>query len=280
MNRLIYGKMMWMGYCLSLIVPHEDWLILIESFTGLSVSVVPSFDETAILQIVDDNTVLVDGVDRRLFSTPQDLKAWLLLTVSDVMIMRGELTVIHAASFIHRNNATLLCGDAWSGKSTLAFHACHKGLKVLGDDQVFPDLVTGKVFAVPRPMKRRVVNENDLGQASKMAIHARLDEEKILIEPRQFYDLTSCEQGYPISKIIHIKRHKGSGVNYKKLDRFEALQKLFTQMRIYCQGQDRFQSMVTLANKLSQHPAYLISVGNFETDKALDVIKLLDDTML
>ncbi len=159
MSRHLFGSLSWSGYRLTIAVPERRWFDWLSDFTGLEVEPQETRTEAPVLLVIDDLHVLVDGRDPRTFESLDDLKSWLFLTVSDVMISRGEFTALHTAGIIAAGRAVLFSGPPWAGKSSWAFEAHRRGLEVLGDDQVRVDPQTGVVTGLPRPMKRRLSSE-------------------------------------------------------------------------------------------------------------------------
>ena len=267
------GLLSWLGFHLPIAVPAPIWFEWIENFTGVGVTP-PSFDLSnqppvpPVLSVIDDSRVLVDGVDLRTFSDPDDLKAWLFLTVSDVMIARGGFTAFHAAGLIVQGQAVLVSGQPWSGKSSWAFEAHARGLDVLGDDQVCIDPLRGVVHGLPRPMKRRLLAGGATLRLSDQAVRARLDDERIALEPRLTNGLAPVDRGYPVAMIIHLTRHSGPGVEVADMDRFAILQAILAQVR--GEPTEFLAATAAAAAMLSRLPNIRVSVGDGEIGRGLD----------
>jgi hypothetical protein len=264
------GRLSWLGYELSIAVPSPVWFEWLENFTGIDVTPLPVdlSNRPPVLCVVDDLHVLVDGVDLRTFPCPDDLKAWLFLTVSDVMIARGGFIAFHAAGLIVEDQAVLVSGQPWSGKSSWAFEAHSRGLGVLGDDQVCVDPSKGVVHGLPRPMKRRLLAGDATPRLSEQAVRARLDDESIALEPRRASGLAPVDRGYPIAQIIHLRRHSGPGLEVVGMDRFAVLQAILAQFR---GAPPAFlATTAAAATMLARLPNVSVSVGDGEIGRGLD----------
>jgi hypothetical protein len=267
------GQLSWLGYELPIAAPVPVWFEWLENFTGLDVTPMPVGRSnqppvTPVLSVLDDRHVLVDGIDLRTFPSCDDLKAWLFLTVSDVMITRGGFTGFHAAGLVVEERAVLVSGQPWSGKSSWAFEAHSRGLGVLGDDQVCVDPPRGVVHGLPRPMKRRLLAADAIPQLSEQAVRARLDDEAVVLEPRRTAGLVPVDRGHPVSLVIHLSRHRGPGVEVASIDRFAALQAILTQVR----GEPPafLAATAAAATMLARVPNIRVSVGDGEIGRGLD----------
>jgi hypothetical protein len=196
------GSLSWLGYRLPIAVPDERWLDWLTDFTGLEFEAGEAPASVPVLFVIDDRHVLVDGGDLRTFENLDDLKAWLFLTVSDVMVSRGAFTALHAAGFIAAGEAILVSGPPWAGKSSWALEARRRGFEVLGDDQVRVDPRTGVVHGLPRPLKRRLVEERVDRPGADDAVYACLDGERVALEPRGTTGFAAVERGYRVARII------------------------------------------------------------------------------
>lgn len=264
------GCLSWLGYRLPIAVPSRVWFEWLENFTGIDVTPLPDdlSNQPPLLSVIDDWHVLVDGVDLRTFPSPDDLKAWLVLTVSDVMIARGGFTAFHAAGLIVKDQAVLVSGQPWSGKSSWAFEAHARGLGVLGDDQVCVDPSRGVVHGLPRPMKRRLLAGDATTRLSEHAVRARLEDESIALEPRRTNGLAAVDRGYPIAQIIHLKRHSGAGIEVASMDRFAILKAILAQFR---GAPPAFlATTAAAATMLARLPNISVSVGDGEIGRGLD----------
>jgi hypothetical protein len=268
MNAHLFGHLSWLGYSLPIAVPERLWLAWLLNFTGLEIEPPKERTSVPVLCVLDDRRVLVDGCDLRTFVSLDDLKAWLFLTVSDVMISRGEFAALHAAGFVVAGQAILVSGPPWVGKSSWAFEAQRRGLEVLGDDQVRVDPLTGAVYGLPRPLKRRVVGGGGAQHPSEHAVRAQLDGESVVLEPRGAMGLAPVDRGYPVSRIIHLARHPGPGVEVQVLDRFRALQSILDQMRVY--SSTFLADAAASARILARMPSFHFSVGDGQIGQALD----------
>jgi len=272
----LLAELIWQGYHLPLAMPDARWFEWLECFTGLPAQPMPDgHAPTPILEVVDPLHALVDGADLRCFSTPDALKVWLFLTVSDVMVYRSDATVLHAAGFLVGDRAVLAAGPPFAGKSSWALQARARGLQVLGDDQVRLDLASGHVCGLPRPLKRRLREPKDWLTLGAEAVAAPLDDEQVALVPLGTDALPRLVQTYPVDMIVHLTRHAGPGVRWRRLDNFAAKHQLLDQIRCYAAN---FLPAVTRAVlRLAQAPNLHLSVGDGHTAQAIDtVLELLD----
>jgi hypothetical protein len=268
MSDSLTGTLSWLGYTLPVAVPVSSWFDWLENFTGLEVERHPR-RAAPVLSVIDDRHVLVDGVDLREFARLDDLKAWLFLTVSDVMVSRGGFTTLHAAGVTVAGRALLIPGPPWSGKSSWALEARRRGLDVLGDDQVHVDPRSGLAFGLPRPLKCRLPAGDAESGLSQDAVRAELEGESIALEPRRAEGLAPVDRGYAPARIIHLVRHRGPGVEVQVLDRFRSFQSILGQIRAYS---PRFLAdAAALARVLGRLPNVRMSVGDGEIGRALDL---------
>ena len=269
------GRLSWLGHDLTVAAPDPVWFSWLEDFTGLAVRTEeadPSGCRAAppVLSVVDDRHALVDGNDLRSFSSLNNLKAWLFLTVSDVMIERGGFTAFHAAGFIVDGRAVLVSGRPWAGKSSWAFAAAERGLDVLGDDQVLVDAAVGLVYGLPRPMKRRIISGAETTSSPSAAVRASLDDEEIVLVPRRTAGLAPVDRGYPVSQIVHLSRHRGPGIVPISLDSFTVIRTVLDQMR----GRPSafLRQTAAAARMLSRLRNSGLSVGDGEIARGLDAV--------
>ena len=272
MPHSIHGVMTWNGFTLPLALPTREWVTRLEAFTGLPFVPTPDANPSPILEVLDERTTAVDGVAWAPFATHEDLEAWLYLTVSDVMVMRGELAVLHAAAFCHNGAVRLLCGSEWAGKSTMAIAALEAGYELLGDDQVLPVVEEERVYALPRPIKRRVIP----GEAAPPidSVRAKLGEEPVTLLPRAGGRFARCDIGYPIANVVHLRRHSGPGVRIRSLGGFERQKAALDQVRAYSLRHP-LADAARLARWLRRQSTHEVSVGDYETLAALEQIAAL-----
>ena len=266
----LFGQLSWLDYDLPVAAPDPLWFEWLENFTGLNVEHQDGRPNMPVLSVIDDRHALVDEGDLRTFPGLEDLKAWLFLTVSDIMIARGGFTAFHAAGLAVAGRAILVAGPPWSGKSSWAFEAQRRGLEVLGDDQVCVDPVAGVVRPLPRPLKRRLVAEDAGQDLSLHAVRAHLDNEFIALEPRRTAGLAPVDRGYPVSGIVHLARHAGAGVKIRALQKTQAFEAVLNQTRGF---PPRFflADAAAAAKMLGRLPNICMSVGDGELAQALDL---------
>jgi hypothetical protein len=271
MSAPLFGAVSWLGYRLPLAVPAKPWFDGIESFTGLEVEREGTPTTAPVLSVVDDRHVPVDDQDLRTFSDRDTLKAWLFLTVSDVMISRGGFTALHAAGFAMGGHAVLVSGPPCSGKSSWAFAVQRRGAKVLGDDQVSVDPQTGLVHGLPpRPLKRRLAAGPAEQHPTSAAVRARLDDESIALKPRRTTGCVPVDRGYPVARIIHLARHRRPGVEVEVLDRFRPFRSILDQTRTY--ARTFLADAAASARILGRLPNFRVSVGEGQIERALDIV--------
>ncbi len=268
------GRLTWLGHTLTVAAPTPDWFERLTCFTGLPVEPLAATEIPPVLTVLDERQVLVDGHDLRRFPDRPNLEAWLFLTVSDVMVHRGSFTVVHAASFLTSSGAVLVSGPPWSGKSSWAFEAQRRGLRVLGDDQVRVDPESGEVTGLPRPLKRRVLTEADVARLSPAAVRARLEDEPIALEPLPPGRVGTLEDRYPVAAILHLTRHDGPGYSLTPLRGFDATRALLDQTR--CYEVDFLATVGGAARRLARRPNWRLSVGDGEIGRAFDAVLALD----
>jgi len=266
----LFGRLSWLGYSLPIAVPEHLWFDWLKNFTGLEIEPDEMRTTAPVLFVIDDRHVLVDGGDLRTFPSLDDLRAWLLLTVSDVMISRGEFTAVHTAGFIVAGQAILVAGPPWTGKSSWAFEAERRGLLVLGDDQVRVDPQTGLVYGLPRPLKRRLLAGGVQQHVAQHAVRAHLDGDSIALEPRRTAGLAPVDRGYPVARIIHLARHSGPGVEFHVFDKFRAFQSILDQTRAY--SPTFVADAAASARILGRLPNIHVSVGDGQIGRALDMV--------
>jgi hypothetical protein len=256
----------WLGYRLTLAVPDRGWVARLEAFTGLAMTADSDADAAPpAVAVVAAREAIVDGHDVRSFATAADLEAWLLLTVSDVMVARGRFATIHAAAVRAEDGAVLLAGPPYAGKSTLSAAARERGLVVLGDDQVRVDPGTGLVWPLPRPTKRRVAAASSVAPPPAGVIRARLDDELVDLEPRR--GLAAVDEAHRVARIVHLARHAGPGIRIAPLEPFAATRGLLDQTRLH--GAATLSTAAAIARRLGRVPAVGLSIGDGEIDRAL-----------
>jgi hypothetical protein len=270
MSGRVCGRVSWLGYDLPLAVPDARWFAWVENFTGLAVERLETGSLPTVLSVLDDRHVLVDETSLRRFPSPEDLKAWLFLTVSDVMIMRGGFTAFHAAALAVTDGCLLVSGLPWSGKSSWAFAALRRGLEVLGDDQVQVDPTAGTVRPLPRPLKYRLRGEEHDARLSADVIRAQLDGERIALAPRRTAGLAPVERAYRVVRIVHLARHAGTGVRVRILPKSEAFRAVLDQIRGYPPS-FVLADAAAVARMLGPLQNIHISVGDGELERALDL---------
>jgi len=116
----------WLGYKLSITVLNRSGRLAAELYPGLTPnSRIRKHKSSSLRHRRPSDTRGPLGL--RSFRNLDDLKAWLFLIVSDLMISRGEFTALHAAGFVQEGHAILVCGPPWSGKSSWALEALRRG---------------------------------------------------------------------------------------------------------------------------------------------------------
>lgn len=267
MNPRTLGRLTWRGRVLRISAPDPSWVQWLTLFTGLPFEPMTVSDGPVVLAVEDPRHVRVDDRVLRSFEREEDLRAWLGLTVSDVLIQRGDFTVLHAAAFLVDERAVLVSGPPWSGKSSFALEARRLGLSVLGDDQVVLDPSSKRVFAVPRPIKRRIRSSEDRAAVSAVALQARIEDEDVALEPLGREAASWPDEGHPVGLVLLVGRHAGEGVRFAIPTAFDARCALLDQMR--CYGPKLLPELGGCARFLGQYPTRRVSVGDGETRAAV-----------
>lgn len=269
MSRHRFGVLSWRGYDLACAVPDGHWFEEMEAFTGLEV--VPAAEgDTGIptLLVIDERMVLVDGGALRFFDDAAHLKAWLYLTISDVMVTRGEMLTFHAASYLQGDQAVLISGQPWAGKSTWAETLRRDGLTVLGDDQVAVCEQSGEVTPLPRPCKQRLIDARAWHALSSEAIRTHLDGEAIALEPRLPLGLSPVHRSHRVSHILHLQRRQEPGVVLQPLEPFEAAQQCMGQFPQF--SPQRFRRIAAVVKRWASIPSYRLEVGEGSLAEAIE----------
>ncbi len=241
-------------------------------FTGLEATLDAHDPAHPDLQVLDERTVRIHSADRseeRTFPCPEDLWAWLALSVSDLLAVRAQLTLVHGASFLLRDGVVLLCGEPWSGKSTFSLRALESGLPVLGDDLTWIDPADGAASPCPRPVKRRVLAAGDDRPGPGWPVgsfQACLDGEQSLLLPRCTAGFVPVRERHPVRWVIHLRRRIGPGLEADVLGRQSWVPALRDQLRNFSPRPD--QAAAFLVESLSSADHVRLSVGDGEVDAA------------
>ena len=266
------GVFAWGGASVRVTSCDPELLHRIMDFTGLT----PTWDVPLPghrdLVLLDGQRVRVHAADRsedKTFASPEDLWAWLVLSVSDLLAVRARLTLVHGASILLRGGVVLLCGEPWSGKSTLTLRALEYGLPVLGDDLVWIDPADGMASPCPRPVKRRLIAAHD-GQARtgwpQGTFEACLDGEKSLLFPRRSGGFVPVGERHPVRWVLHLRRRPGPGLDTDVLQRGSWESALTAQLRNFSPRPDQAAGHVMEALADATH--IRLSVGDGEVDAA------------
>ncbi len=112
----------------------------------------------------DTFDVIIPNVD---IYNPDTLDNLISVIFSSFGVTRDAL-ILHAAGVVKEDKAYLFYGHSGAGKSTLA-NLCHKefDLKIIGSDQVYLRLVSGKLMAQATSITIPEINRNDLNMYRK-----------------------------------------------------------------------------------------------------------------
>jgi hypothetical protein len=209
------------------------------------------------------------------FKSANDLLIWLALTSTDVLAEKRGAFLLHAACFIIDEQAVLVFGPPFAGKSTLSTLALARGIPILGDDVVHLAPETGLAEAVPRPLKQRISDAKLNGLIGDPLllggpVYGRLDGEACMLSPRAQPNVYSPEQRFPVRCSIFLDRHSGHGVTAFQPDRFKALTSLLDWARDW--STPTMACAHRSARQLLALPYTGLSVGDGAQDAALDAI--------
>lgn len=265
------GIFSWLGASVRVTTRDPELLRRIETFTGL----VPTLDihdpGQPDLHVLDDRSIRIHSADRseeRAFACPEDLWAWLTLSVSDLLAVRARLTLVHGASFLLRGGVVLLCGEPWSGKSTFSLRALESGLPVLGDDLTWIDLADGMASPCPRPVKRRVIAGDQGVPATgwpEGRFAASLDGENSLLFPRSSGGFVPVEERHPVRWVVHLRRRCEPGLQAEILEPESWGPALRTQLRNFSPRPDQAETLVLEALSGSGHVRLTVGDGEIDT---------------
>lgn len=266
------GVFSWSGASVRVTSWDRNLLQRIAAFTGLEAILDAQDPGRPDLLVLDERTVRIHSADRseaRTFGCPEDLWAWLALSVSDLLAVRARLTLVHGASFLLRDSVVLLCGEPWSGKSTFSLRALESGLSVLGDDLTWIDPSDGTASPCPRPVKRRVVVVGDdrpqVGWPEG-SFQACLDGEQSLLFPRCATGFVPVRERHPVRWVIHLSRKNGPGLEADVLGGPSWAPALQGQLRNFSPRPDQAEALIV--ESLARATHIRLSVGEGEVDAA------------
>jgi glycosyltransferase involved in cell wall biosynthesis len=266
------GVFSWSGASVRVTTQDPRLLERIGRFTGLAPTLDIHDPKHLDLLIRDERTVRIHAAERsedKMFSCPEDLFAWLVLSVSDLLAIRARLTLVHGASFLLKDGVILLCGEPWSGKSTFTLRALSSGLPVLGDDQTWIDPADGAASPCPRPVKRRIIAGEDPELSPGWAgttLRTCLDGEPALLVARGSSGFVPVGVRLPVRWVIHLGRKPDPGLNVETLEPDRWGPALRAQMRNFATRSDQAADLI--ADALSGAVHLRLSVGEGEVDAA------------
>ncbi len=266
------GVFSWSGASVRVTSRDRNLLQRVAAFTGLEATLDVHDPGRPDLHVLDERTVRIHSADRleeKAFLCSEDLWAWLVLSVSDLLAVRARLTLVHAASFLLRDGVVLLCGEPWSGKSSFSLRALESGLSVLGDDVTWIDPADGNASPCPRPVKRRVV-AGDAGRPPVGLPHgtfqACLDGEQSQLIPRRSDGFVPVGERHPVRWVIHLRRRRAPGLEAERLGPESWKPALVAQLRNFSHRPDHAADLVVEALSGAAHIG--LSVGDGEVDAA------------
>jgi glycosyltransferase involved in cell wall biosynthesis len=266
------GVLSWAGADVRVTTDDPGLLGRVQQFTGLTMTWDVPLPGHRDLVMLGDRRVRVHAADRseeKTFETQEDLWAWLVLSVSDLLAVRARLTLVHGASFLLRGGVVLLCGEPWSGKSTFSLRALESGLPVLGDDLTWIDPADGTASPCPRPVKRRVLETEErqsLAEWPDGTFLACLDGERSLLFPRRSSGFVGVNERHPVRWVIHLCRQPEPGLTVETLEPGAWGPALRGQLRNFSPRPDQAADLVVDALSGAAHTR--LRVGEGEVDAA------------
>ncbi len=270
----ISGSYEWLGTRLRLAMPDERWFARLDDLLGIEAVDLEKSDELGEINVLNERQVH-SFADKVPFENANDLMIWLALTVTDVLAEKRGAFLLHAACFVTNNQAVLVFGPPFAGKSTLANLALERGMDIIGDDVIHLAPETGLAQAVPRPLKRRITKQQLAAQISDpltvgSLLYGQLDGEACVLTPRARANIYPPQRSVPVRCSVFLQRHSGTGVSTYEPDRFKALTSLLDWARDW--STPTMACAHRSARQLLALPYVSLSVGDGAQEDALDAI--------
>ena len=144
----------WRGRSVSVTAPDQSFIDRVASLLGLEAGQEQGGDQFEIR--ADPDLTLAGPSGCEYFTEASDLLATMAVELPFRFLDLDDRYVIHAGAIVAGGKAHLFLGPPFVGKSTIALEAWLMGYKILGDDYVIADAVTGLVEAFPKPLKLRL----------------------------------------------------------------------------------------------------------------------------
>ena len=269
------GEYQWIGANLRVGVPDPVWLDRLDDLLSLPSKRLEQPRHAPEIAVGEDGLIQCFASPVR-FDSVNDLLIWLTLTCVDVLAEKNRLLLLHAASIIVNQEALLIFGPPYSGKSTLAGLALSRGIPLVGDDVVLVSGQSGRVQAVPRPLKTRT-SEARVWQHRHSDplrpgtdLYGGLHGKPCLLTPRSREGMVPLQREFAPGALHFLERRAGRGVSSHEATHFQALTSLLQYAR------DWSTPPLKAARQAAQHlldlPQRTIQVGDNAQEAALDLI--------
>ena len=273
----VLGTYEWLGARLRLGMPEERWFARLDDLLGIKSVDLENSDAPGEITVLNERQIH-SFADRVPFANCNDLMIWLALTTTDVLAEKRGAFLLHAACFVANDEAVLVFGPPYSGKSTLASLALERGQDIIGDDVVHLAPETGLAQAVPRPLKRRITKQQLAALTGDpleigAPLYGQLDGEACVLAPRTSTNIYPPQRSLPVRCSIFLQRHSGTGVETYEVDRFKALTCLLDWARDW--STPTMACAHRSARQLLALPYVGLSVGDGAQEDALDTIMAL-----
>lgn len=188
----------------------------------------------------------------------------------------SDQALLHAGAILKDQQAILFSGAAYSGKSTLALNALHRGATVIGDDWLLYEPDKAVVKAVPKAIKPRMnaAQAKEVGRVMPaiQTTFGILNSETRLMVSREEGFFNDYASAVPIRALVFVER--GQKTSLHSVSKREALrmileQTLISEQRLQLQG-------VRLLNTL-QHDRQVcrLVIGDNDSENALELLLAL-----
>lgn len=149
----------WRGRTLSVTVPEASYVFRLGEFMGIKAGALPGDEHFAIAPVPGGETGELAWSWRHgagVAWSKDDAIASLLTIMCFQYLAIDGCYALHAGAITVDGKARLVLGPGHAGKSTLVAEAWLHGYEVLGDDYLVLDAGSGRIEAVPKPVKLRL----------------------------------------------------------------------------------------------------------------------------